>query len=52
MTNKFVFVDVFIFQSVNKTGRLLIAHEAPITGGFAGEIATTVQVRQYISISL
>ena len=27
-----------------KTGRLLIAHEAPLTGGFAGEISSTVQV--------
>jgi 2-oxoisovalerate dehydrogenase E1 component beta subunit len=32
-------------QSVVKTGRLLIAHEAPLTGGFAGEIAASVQVR-------
>lgn len=31
-------------QSVLKTGRLLIAHEAPITGGFAAEISSTVQV--------
>jgi len=27
-----------MLQSVVKTGRLLIAHEAPLTGGFAGEI--------------
>ena len=27
-----------------KTGRLLIAHEAPLTGGFAAEISSTVQV--------
>ena len=27
-----------------KTGRLLVAHEAPLTGGFAAEIASTVQV--------
>jgi 2-oxoisovalerate dehydrogenase E1 component beta subunit len=32
-----------IFQSVYKTGRLLINHEAPLTGGFASEIAATVQ---------
>ncbi|XP_071954825.1 2-oxoisovalerate dehydrogenase subunit beta, mitochondrial-like isoform X2 [Antedon mediterranea] len=32
-----------VAKSVLKTGRLLIAHEAPITGGFAGEIATTIQ---------
>ena len=28
-----------IIRSVSKTGRLLIAHEAPITGGFGGELA-------------
>ncbi|KAG0298848.1 hypothetical protein BGZ97_003955, partial [Linnemannia gamsii] len=31
-----------VCNSVNKTGRLLIAHEAPKTQGFAAEIATTV----------
>ncbi|XP_039388446.1 2-oxoisovalerate dehydrogenase subunit beta, mitochondrial isoform X3 [Mauremys reevesii] len=30
-------------QSVVKTGRLLISHEAPLTGGFASEISSTVQ---------
>jgi len=30
---------------VTKTGRLIVAHEAPITAGFAGEIASTIQVR-------
>ena len=34
-----------ICQSVSKTGRLLISHEAPITGGVGGEIAATVAVR-------
>ena len=33
-----------LFKSVLKTGRLLIAHEAPLTGGFAGEISSTIQV--------
>ncbi|MEM0912531.1 MAG: transketolase C-terminal domain-containing protein [Pseudomonadota bacterium] len=32
-----------ICHSVYKTGRLLINHEAPQTGGFAAEIAATVQ---------
>ncbi len=27
-----------IVESVRRTGRLLISHEAPLTGGFAGEV--------------
>ncbi|XP_023389215.1 2-oxoisovalerate dehydrogenase subunit beta, mitochondrial isoform X3 [Pteropus vampyrus] len=33
-----------VCKSVVKTGRLLISHEAPLTGGFASEISSTVQV--------
>lgn len=32
-----------IFESVKKTGRLIISHEAPITNGFGAEIAAAVQ---------
>lgn len=32
-----------VVASVKKTGRLLISHEAPRTGGFAGEIAAEIQ---------
>ncbi len=32
-----------VVASVKKTGRLVINHEAPLTGGFAGEIAATIQ---------
>ncbi|MBZ2162345.1 alpha-ketoacid dehydrogenase subunit beta [Alteromonas stellipolaris] len=32
-----------VINSVMKTGRLLINHEAPLTGGFASEIAATIQ---------
>ncbi|XP_058880777.1 2-oxoisovalerate dehydrogenase subunit beta, mitochondrial-like [Acipenser ruthenus] len=31
-------------QSVAKTGRLLVSHEAPVTGRFAAEISSTVQM--------
>jgi len=33
-----------ICQSFSKTGRLLISHEAPITGGVGAEISATVSV--------
>jgi len=39
-----------ICKSVAKTGRLLIAHEAPLTGGFAGEIAATVQNECFLNL--
>lgn len=32
-----------VVQSVKKTGRLVVSHEAPLTGGFAAEIASTIQ---------
>lgn len=35
---------------MNKTGRLLISHEAPATGGFAGEIATAIQERCFLRL--
>ncbi|RHY31365.1 hypothetical protein DYB32_007933 [Aphanomyces invadans] len=39
-----------IEQSVRKTGRLIVSHEAPRTGGFAGEIASTIQERCFLSL--
>lgn len=39
-----------IIQSVLKTGRLIIAHEAPLTGGFAGEIASTIQEHCFLNL--
>lgn len=34
--------------SVQKTGRLLISHEAPQTGGFASEIAASIQEKCFL----
>lgn len=39
-----------VCESVSKTGRLLISHEAPLTGGFASEIAATVQKRCFLHL--
>ena len=37
-----------VANSVLKTGRLVVTHEAPRTGGFAGEIAATIQERCFL----
>ena len=37
-----------VAQSVLKTGRLVVTHEAPLTGGFASEIAATIQERCFL----
>ncbi len=34
--------DETVLTSVQKTGRCLIVHEAPVTGGFGGEVAAVV----------
>ena len=39
-----------VCASVEKTGRLLINHEAPLTAGFAGEIAASVQERCFLHL--
>ena len=41
-----------VLESVRKTGRCIISHEAPITGGFGGEIAATVQVCHPLFVSI
>jgi pyruvate dehydrogenase E1 component beta subunit len=42
-------VDI-ILQSVRKTGRLVIVHEAPAFGGFGGEIAAIVAEHAFSSL--
>ncbi len=37
-----------VAASVMKTGRLLINHEAPLTGGFASEITATIQDKCFL----
>ncbi|QIT55497.1 alpha-ketoacid dehydrogenase subunit beta [Aquisalimonas sp. 2447] len=37
-----------VAESVLKTGRLVVTHEAPLTGGFGGEIAATIQERCFL----
>ncbi len=39
-----------VAASVKKTGRLVINHEAPLTGGFAGEIAATIQKECFLHL--
>jgi pyruvate/2-oxoglutarate/acetoin dehydrogenase E1 component len=34
--------SAMVLESVKRTGRCLIVHEAPVTGGFAGEVAAAV----------
>jgi len=39
-----------ILESVRKTGRVVIAHEAPRTCGFGAEIAATIQERAILHL--
>ncbi|OIQ47036.1 MAG: alpha-ketoacid dehydrogenase subunit beta [Gammaproteobacteria bacterium MedPE] len=39
-----------VAKSVTKTGRLIISHEAPITGGFAGEISATISDQCFLHL--
>ncbi|KAJ0700417.1 putative 3-methyl-2-oxobutanoate dehydrogenase (2-methylpropanoyl-transferring) [Helianthus annuus] len=37
--------------SVRKTGRLLISHEAPVTGGFGAKISASIVERSFLRVS-
>lgn len=39
-----------VCRSVTKTGRLVVAHEAPLTGGFASEVASVVQEHCFLRL--
>lgn len=36
-----------VMQSVKKTGRVIISHEAPKTSGFAAELGQTIQEKAF-----
>eukprot|EP00923_Selenidium_pygospionis_P053326 GHVN01092374.1.p1 GENE.GHVN01092374.1~~GHVN01092374.1.p1 ORF type:complete len:383 (-),score=33.67 GHVN01092374.1:1482-2630(-) len=40
-----------VTDSVMKTGRLIVTHEAPITGGFGGEVAASIQERCFFNLT-
>lgn len=39
-----------IFQSVAKTGRCIVSHEAPYTGGFGAEVAASIQEECFLNL--
>ena len=41
-----------ILNSVKKTGRCIVSHEAPYTGGFGAELAASIQVGGLLWIPL
>lgn len=44
-------VDIHtVVQSVKKTGRVIVVHEAPRTGGFAGELISLICERAFYSL--
>ncbi|CAG9768809.1 unnamed protein product [Ceutorhynchus assimilis] len=40
-----------VCKSASKTGRVLVAHEAPLTSGFGAEIAATIQENCFLKLS-
>lgn len=39
-----------IYDSVKKTGRVVVAHEAPLTGGFGAELAASIQEECFLHL--
>ena len=39
-----------VLASVRKTGRALVLHEAPVTGGFGGELAAVIAAEAFESL--
>ena len=39
-----------VFASVRKTGRVLVTHEAPLTGGLGAEVAAKIQEKCFLSL--
>uniref|UniRef100_A0A0A9XMT4 2-oxoisovalerate dehydrogenase subunit beta, mitochondrial n=1 Tax=Lygus hesperus TaxID=30085 RepID=A0A0A9XMT4_LYGHE len=39
-----------VYKSASKTGRVIVAHEAPLTGGFGAEIAASIQENCFLSL--
>ena len=39
-----------VAASVEKTGKLVISHEAPITSGFGAEVSSTIQEQCFFSL--
>lgn len=41
---------LFLSQSVKKTGRVIVAHEAPLTQGFGAELAASIQDKCFLHL--
>lgn len=39
-----------VVASVRRTGRAVVSHEAPLTGGFGAEVAATIAERAFLSL--
>lgn len=51
LTSFSLLLSLFLnFQSAKKTGRVLIAHEAPLTCGFGAELAATIQEECFLHL--